>query len=335
MHKLSDTIERKFVDTVLVDEWEIETDSGWQPATHIHKTIEYDEWVLTLENGLELICADDHIVFDQDMNEVFVKDLDQFSYVMTKDGPVKVLSAVKTDISSNMFDLTVESPDHRFYTNGILSHNTTTAVAIILHYIIFNEHKNVGILSNKGEGSKEVLERVKLAYENLPKWMQHGIQEWNKNSIELENGCKVYAGTTTSSSIRGKSIAFLYIDECAFVEGYDEFFASVYPTISSGTETKLLMTSTPNGLNHFFKICEGAKQGTNGYQYTEVTWDLVPGRGEAWKQETLEALNFDHEKFAQEYECVVGDTLVTIRDKETGEIKKVTMRDLYSLIADS
>lgn len=194
---------------------------------------------------------------------------------------------------------------------------TTTAVAIILHYIIFNEHKNVGILSNKGEGSKEVLERVKLAYENLPKWMQHGIVEWNKNSIELENGCKVYAGTTTSSSIRGKSIAFLYIDECAFVEGYDEFFASVYPTISSGTETKLLMTSTPNGLNHFFKICEGAKQGTNGYQYTEVTWDLVPGRGEAWKQETLEALNFDQEKFSQEYECQFLGSSGTLIDGAT------------------
>ena len=194
---------------------------------------------------------------------------------------------------------------------------TTTAVAIILHYIIFNEHKNVGILSNKGEGSKEVLERVKLAYENLPKWMQHGIQEWNKNSIELENGCKVYAGTTTSSSIRGKSIAFLYIDECAFVEGYEDFFASVYPTISSGEETKLLMTSTPNGLNHFFKICEGAKQGTNGYQYVEVTWDLVPGRGEAWKQETLEALNFDQEKFAQEYECQFLGSSGTLIDGAT------------------
>lgn len=194
---------------------------------------------------------------------------------------------------------------------------TTTAVAIILHYIIFNEHKNVGILSNKGEGSKEVLERIKLAYENLPKWMQHGIQEWNKNSIELENGCKIYAGTTTSSSIRGKSIAFLYIDECAFVEGYDEFFASVYPTISSGEETKLLMTSTPNGLNHFFKICEGAKQGSNGYQYVEVTWNLVPGRGEAWKQETLEALNFDQEKFSQEYECQFLGSSGTLIDGAT------------------
>ena len=204
---------------------------------------------------------------------------------------------------------------------------TTTAVAIILHYIIFNEHKNVGILSNKGEGSKEVLERVKLAYENLPKWMQHGIQEWNKNSIELENGCKVYAGTTTSSSIRGKSIAFLYIDECAFVEGYDDFFASVYPTISSGEETKLLMTSTPNGLNHFFKICEGAKQGTNGYQYVEVTWDLVPGRGEAWKQETLEALNFDQEKFSQEYECQFLGSSGTLIDGATLKYLQASYRE--------
>ncbi len=217
---------------------------------------------------------------------------------------------------------------------------TTTAVAIILHYIIFNEHKNVGILSNKGEGSKEVLERVKLAYENLPKWMQHGIQEWNKNSIELENGCKVYAGTTTSSSIRGKSIAFLYIDECAFVEGYDDFFASVYPTISSGEETKLLMTSTPNGLNHFFKICEGAKQGSNGYQYVEVTWDLVPGRGEAWKQETLEALNFDQEKFSQEYECqflgssgtlIVGATLKYLQASYREPIHSVQGLSVYEL----
>lgn len=204
---------------------------------------------------------------------------------------------------------------------------TTTAVAIILHYIIFNEHKNVGILSNKGEGSKEVLERVKLAYENLPKWMQHGIQEWNKNSIELENGCKIYAGTTTSSSIRGKSIAFLYIDECAFVEGYDDFFASVYPTISSGEETKLLMTSTPNGLNHFFKICEGAKQGSNGYQYTEVTWDLVPGRGEAWKQETLEALNFDQQKFSQEYECQFLGSSGTLIDGATLKYLQAAYRE--------
>ena len=183
------------------------------------------------------------------------------------------------------------------------SGKTTTAVAIILHYILFNEFKTVAILANKGDASREVMARVKLAYEALPKWLQQGIEEWNKGNIALENGCQVLAGTTSSSAIRGKSVNFLYLDEVAFIEGYDEFFASVYPTISSGESTKLLMTSTPNGLNHFWKTCKGAKEGTNGYEYTEVMWDDVPGRDEKWKQETLEALDYDEEKFNQEYCC--------------------------------
>lgn len=178
---------------------------------------------------------------------------------------------------------------------------TTTAVAVILHYILFNEYKTTAILANKGDAAKEVLDRVKIAYEALPKWMQQGVEEWNKYSIVLENGCKIYAGTTSSSAIRGKSISFLYLDEVAFIEGYDEFFASVYPTISSGESTKLLMTSTPNGLNHFWKTCKGAEEGTNGYEFVKVMWNDVPGRDEKWRQETLAALDFDEQKFAQEY----------------------------------
>lgn len=183
------------------------------------------------------------------------------------------------------------------------SGKTTTATAVILHYILFNEYKTVAILANKGDAAREVLSRVQLAYEALPKWMQQGIEEWNKGNISLENGCKIYAGTTTSSAIRGKSISFLYLDEVAFIEGFDEFFASVYPTISAGESTKLLMTSTPNGLNHFWKTCKGAREGTNGYQYVEVMWNDVPGRDDKWKQETLEALDYDEEKFRQEYCC--------------------------------
>lgn len=183
------------------------------------------------------------------------------------------------------------------------SGKTTTATAVILHYILFNEFKTVAILANKGDSAKEVLDRVKMAYEALPKWMQQGVEEWNKFNIVLENGCKIYAGTTSSSAIRGKSISFLYLDEVAFIEGYDEFFASVYPTISSGESTKLLMTSTPNGLNHFWKTCKGAEEGTNGYEFVKVMWDDVPGRNEKWRQETLEALDFDEQKFKQEYCC--------------------------------
>ena len=183
------------------------------------------------------------------------------------------------------------------------SGKTTTAVAVILHYILFNEFKTVAILANKGDAAREVMARVKLAYEALPKWLQQGVEEWNKGNIALENGCQVLAGTTSSSAIRGKSVNFLYLDEVAFIEGYDEFFASVYPTISSGESTKLLMTSTPNGLNHFWKTCKGAKEGTNGYEYEEVMWYDVPGRDEKWKKETIEALDHDEAKFAQEYQC--------------------------------
>ena len=180
---------------------------------------------------------------------------------------------------------------------------TTTAAAIILHYILFNEHKTVALLANKGDAAREILDRIKLAYESLPQWMQQGVVEWNKGSIELENGCKVLAAATSSSAIRGKSISLLYIDEAAFVENWDEFFASVFPTISSGETTKILFTSTPNGLNHFYKTCMGAKEGTNGYQFVEVPWQQVPGRGAEWQKETLGAMDFDLEKFAQEFEC--------------------------------
>jgi len=180
---------------------------------------------------------------------------------------------------------------------------TTTAAAIILHYILFNDHKTVALLANKGDAAREILDRIKAAYEALPDWLQQGVEEWNKGSIALENGCKVLAAATSSSAIRGKSISLLYIDEAAFVENWDEFFASVFPTISSGETTKILFTSTPNGLNHFYKTCNGAKEGINGYQYVEVPWQRVPGRDEAWRKETLAAMDFDLEKFAQEFEC--------------------------------
>jgi hypothetical protein len=180
---------------------------------------------------------------------------------------------------------------------------TTTAVAIILHYVLFNDYKTCALLANKGDAAREILDRIKIAYEALPKWLQQGVIEWNKGSVEFENGCKIIAGSTSSSAIRGKSISFLYIDETAFVENWDEFFASVFPTISSGNTTKILFTSTPNGLNHFYKTCMGAKEDRNGYVYIEVPWARVPGRDEAWKKETLQAMDFDTQKFSQEFEC--------------------------------
>jgi hypothetical protein len=210
---------------------------------------------------------------------------------------------------------------------------TTTAVAIILHYVLFNDHKTVALLANKGDAAREILDRIKIAYEALPKWMQQGVIEWNKGSVEFENGCKVIAGATSSSAIRGKSISFLYIDETAFVENWDEFFASVFPTISSGNTTKILFTSTPKGLNHFYKTCEGGKEkinesdraGKNGYIYIEVPWDKVPGRDEKWKQETLAAMDYDYEKFAQEFECAFLGSSGTLI--EGSKLKSLVIRE--------
>lgn len=191
---------------------------------------------------------------------------------------------------------------------------TTTAVVVILHYILFNEYKRVGLLANKGDSAREILERIKIAFEALPKWLQQGVVEWNKGSVELENGSKVLAAATSSSNIRGKSMNLLYIDETAFVEGWDEFSASVLPTISSGETTKVLYTSTPNGLNHFYKVCVGAREKTNGYAYVEVPWYRVPGRDEKWKKEAIDTLDGDLQKFAQEYQCEFQGSSGTLID---------------------
>lgn len=185
---------------------------------------------------------------------------------------------------------------------------TTTAAVVILHYILFNSYKRVALLANKADAAREILERIKLAYEALPKWLQQGILEWNKGSVSLENGSSVIAAATSSSAIRGKSVALLYIDETAFVENWEEFFSSVFPTISSGKKTKILYTSTPNGLNHFYKTCMYAQAERdspefNGFEYVEVPWQRVPGRDEAWRKETLAAMDGDTEQFAQEFEC--------------------------------
>lgn len=180
---------------------------------------------------------------------------------------------------------------------------TTFATAIILHYAIFNSDRRIALLANKGDTAREILSRVKLAFEYLPKWLQVGVIEWNKGSVELENGSIILAAASSSSAIRGKSMSMVYIDECAFIENWNEFSSSVLPTLSSGKKTILILTSTPNGLNHFYYYMEGAKKNKNGFAYLEVPWYKVPGRDEKWKEEVLSSIGYDMQKFEQEYEC--------------------------------
>ena len=180
---------------------------------------------------------------------------------------------------------------------------STTTVGFILWYILFQQDKTVALLANKGETAREILGRVQLAYQHLPKWLQQGIREWNKGSFELENNSRVIAAATSASAIRGYTINLLFIDEAAHIDNWDEFFTSVYPTISSGKESKIILVSTPNGLNHFYSTWVNAQEGRNGYHPILVNWQDVPGRDEKWKQETLAGMNFDIEKFNQEMNC--------------------------------
>lgn len=180
---------------------------------------------------------------------------------------------------------------------------TTTLVGIMLWYVLFHETYSVAILAHKLAQAREILSRIQLAYEHMPKWLQQGIIEWNKGYIELENGSKILASATSSSAIRGGSFNLVYLDEFAFVENnmQESFFASVYPTISSGETTKVLITSTPNGLNMFYKIWTDSEEGKNNYKRIDVHWSEVPGRDEKWKQETIR--NTSEEQFRVEFEC--------------------------------
>ena len=180
---------------------------------------------------------------------------------------------------------------------------STTSVSYLLHYIVFNDSVNVGILANKASTARELLSRLQLAYENLPKWMQQGIIAWNKGSMELENGSKVLAASTSASAVRGMSFNILFLDEFAFVPNHiaDSFFASVYPTITSGQSTKVIMVSTPHGMNHFYRMWHDAERSQNEYVPTSVHWSEVPGRDEVWKEQTIK--NTSEQQFRVEFEC--------------------------------
>ena len=180
---------------------------------------------------------------------------------------------------------------------------STTCVSYLLHYAVFNDNVNIAILANKASTARDLLSRLQLAYENLPKWMQQGIIAWNKGSMELENGSKILAASTSASAVRGGSYNIIFLDEFAFVQNHlaDAFFASVYPTISSGQNTKVIIVSTPHGMNHFYRLWHDSEREKNEYVPTDVHWSEVPGRDAKWKEQTI--ANTSEQQFKVEFEC--------------------------------
>ena len=194
------------------------------------------------------------------------------------------------------------------------SGKSTTIIAYLLHYVLFNPTVNVAILANKAATARDLLGRLQLAYEHLPKWLQQGVMSWNKGSLELENGSKILASSTSASAVRGGSYNIIFLDEFAYVPANvaEQFFSSVYPTISSGKTTKVMIVSTPHGMNMFYKLWVDAEEQRNEYIPIEVHWSEVPGRDEEWKAQTIK--NTSEAQFNTEFNCeFLGsiDTLIT------------------------
>ena len=183
------------------------------------------------------------------------------------------------------------------------SGKSTVMISYLLHYALFNDNINIAILANKAATARDLLGRLQLAYEHLPKWLQQGVMSWNKGSLELENGSKILASSTSASAVRGGSYNIIFLDEFAYVPSNvaEQFFSSVYPTISSGKSTKVIIVSTPHGMNMFYKLWTDAENQRNSYTPIEVHWSEVPGRDEKWKKETI--ANTSEQQFNTEFEC--------------------------------
>ncbi len=215
---------------------------------------------------------------------------------------------------------------------------TITSAACILWYTLFQDAKTVAIMANKTAAAREVMSRYQGMYENLPIWMQQGVRTWNKGDVELENGSKVFTAATTASGIRGRSVNWLYIDEAAIIPNTvaEQFFASVYPTISAGQTTKILLTSTPLGYNHFWKFWNEAEKGANGFEPMFIPYTEIPGRDDAWAEEQLRLLG--ELKFNQEVLCnFLGSSNTLIAAKTLGSMSSIDpiyMKDGLDIFED-
>ena len=264
------------------------------------------------------------IEFTKDQVQEYMKCAQDPIYFIKK--YVKVVSLDEGLVPFNLYDYQEEIVDavhnNRFVISKLprQSGKSTTMISYILHYVLFNQSMTVAVLANKQSTAREILSRLKMAYEYLPLWLQQGIVEWNKGSLELENGSRIIASSTSASAVRGGSFNMIFLDEFAHVPQNiaEEFFSSVYPTITSGQSTKVLMVSTPNGLNLFYHYWRGAtkregEKGKNEYIPIEIHWSQVPKypggplRDQEWKAQQI--ANTSEQQFQTEFECdFIGST---------------------------
>jgi len=319
-------LSEKIIDTVNLNDTSVESDTGFHNVGEVHKTKPFKIWTVELENGYYLEGADEHILFDENMKEVFIKDLNIGNYVQTDAGLQKIKNIeVLSKYPVCMYDISVDSPDHRYYSNGILSHNTTTIAAFFAWYMCFHTDRNLAILANKEKTAIEIVDKVIQVFRGLPFFMKPGITSIGKTGMRLDNGCQLMSQATTSTAQIGFTIHVLYADEFAHVAPgiADDFWRSVYPTLSSSLVSQCIITSTPSGTtNLFYEIWDNAIKRKNSFKYKRVDYWQVPGHDEAWAAKIK--ANFGEERFAQEFELKFNsDSKLLLGVKESSLLKRI------------
>ena len=269
------------------------------------------------------------------MSQAFVKDLVPGDVIMTQDGAEKVTSVEQTEASENMYDVELgEETDHRYYTGGILSHNTTSYTIFALWTLIFSPEKRIMLLANKADTVLEIIGRIQMAYEYLPPWLKPAVTVWNKGEIQFSNKSKIKGFPTASDAARGYTAEIVIMDEAAFVPNNiaSKVFESIYPVISSSKKSKFIIVSTPNGAdpnNLYYGLWQQANQKTaeknkEGWRPFRIDWWDVPGRDQKWKDMTLASIGA--RRFAQEFgnEFLSNQSARKLIDDET--IEKFRMK---------
>jgi len=292
----------KIQETLDIKGLSIKTDSGYQPITHIHKTKPFDVWKIETLSGKKLEGADTHILFNEKIDEVYLKNCKEGTFIMTKDGPEKIVKLEKTSLHIEMYDVTVNHPGHRFYSNDILSHNTICSSIYIAWYILFNFDRNALVLSNKGSTTREIIDKAKVILDNLPFFMKPGVLKNDVFNMKFDNGCRIIGLNTSKKAAIGFTIHLLFMDEFAHIHSsfLDSFYENVYPTISSSKISRVIITSTPNGFNKFYDIYKNAVHNKNEYRPYRVDWWQVVGRDEAWMYREISNLGSE-EAFNRQY----------------------------------
>ena len=296
-------VSKKIIEEYHIDDLEIETDDGYQKVQALYITQPYHVFEIETEKGYRLDCADTHILFDDQYNQVFVNELKCGDQIITKSGPDKIKSIYKYPFKITMRDFTIDHPNHRYYTNGILSHNTTTIAVFLSWMLIFHIDKNILIVANKEKTSIEIVDKIINIFKGLPYWLKPGTEQWGKTQLKLDNGSKILSSATTNTASIGFTIHCVLLDEFAHIPEniVNNFWRSVYPTLSSSDVSQCIICSTPNGTtNKYYELWSGAITKKNSFYPIRVDYWEVPGHDEAWAAQMK--ADFGEEEFAQEFE---------------------------------